>query len=140
MNVRDTNGQTLASNTKGVSFGGTDLYVNWHRVPELNIKVGQFKPPFGLEQITPDTKLPFTERTAVTEALTPERQIGAQIDRTSSSSSCPGARSSPSSSRAEVSITAGVNYYIRGDELKLMADYIHTWSDFRHNNGGLRRR
>jgi hypothetical protein len=32
------------------------------------------------------------------------------------------------------SITAGVNYYIHGDDLKLMADYIHTWSDFRSNH------
>jgi phosphate-selective porin len=29
------------------------------------------------------------------------------------------------------SITGGVNYYIHGDDLKLMAGYIHTWSDFR---------
>jgi phosphate-selective porin len=31
------------------------------------------------------------------------------------------------------SITGGVNYYIHGDDLKLMAGYIHTWSDFRSN-------
>ena len=29
------------------------------------------------------------------------------------------------------SITAGLNYYIHGDAIKLMVDYIHTWSDFR---------
>ena len=29
------------------------------------------------------------------------------------------------------SITGGLNYYIHGDDLKLMVDYIHTWSDFR---------
>ena len=29
------------------------------------------------------------------------------------------------------SITAGLNYYIHGDSIKLMADYVHTWSDFR---------
>ena len=32
------------------------------------------------------------------------------------------------------SITAGVNYYLRGHDLKLMANYIHTWSDFRAAN------
>jgi hypothetical protein len=32
------------------------------------------------------------------------------------------------------SITGGVNYYIHGDDLKLMADYIHTWSDFRSSH------
>src|SRR5262249_33558209 len=26
------------------------------------------------------------------------------------------------------SITAGLNYYIHGDDIKLMANYIHTWS------------
>jgi hypothetical protein len=32
------------------------------------------------------------------------------------------------------SITGGLNYYIRGDDLKLMINYIHTWSDFREAN------
>ena len=29
------------------------------------------------------------------------------------------------------SITGGLTYYIRGDDVKLMANYIHTWSSFR---------
>jgi hypothetical protein len=29
------------------------------------------------------------------------------------------------------SITGGPNYYIHGDAIKLMANYVHTWSDFR---------
>ena len=32
------------------------------------------------------------------------------------------------------SVTGGVNYYLHGDDLKIMAHYIHTWSDFRKNN------
>jgi len=32
------------------------------------------------------------------------------------------------------SITGGLNYYIHGDDIKLMANYIHTWSDFRQAN------
>jgi hypothetical protein len=32
------------------------------------------------------------------------------------------------------SITGGLNYYIHGDDLKLMVNYIHTWSDFREAN------
>ncbi len=32
------------------------------------------------------------------------------------------------------SITGGLNYYIHGDDIKLMANYIHTWSDFRAAN------
>jgi phosphate-selective porin OprO and OprP len=41
--------------------------------------VGQWKAPFGLEQISPDPKLFTLERSQVTSALTPERQIGLQI-------------------------------------------------------------
>jgi hypothetical protein len=32
------------------------------------------------------------------------------------------------------SILGGLNYYIHGDALKLMVNYIHTWSDFRQAN------
>lgn len=29
------------------------------------------------------------------------------------------------------SITGGLNYYIQYDNVKIMANYVHTWSDFR---------
>ncbi len=32
------------------------------------------------------------------------------------------------------SITGGLNYYVHGDNVKVMADYVHTWSDFREAN------
>jgi hypothetical protein len=32
------------------------------------------------------------------------------------------------------SLWGGVNYYIHGDDVKLMGNYVHTWSDFRENN------
>ncbi|MDQ6860322.1 MAG: porin [Verrucomicrobiota bacterium] len=79
LTVRDPSGVTQASNSTRTAFGGTDLFVNWHRVPEFNVKVGQYKAPFGLEQLTPDTKLFVNERSLVTTALTPERQIGVQV-------------------------------------------------------------
>src|SRR5438552_11913677 len=71
-------------NSDGISsgrtaFSATDIFVNWHQFPEAQIKVGQWKAPFGLEQITPDTKLFIIERSLPTGALTPERQIGAQL-------------------------------------------------------------
>src|SRR5213082_1060375 len=71
-------------NSDGISssrtaFSGTDIFLNWHQFPEAQIKIGQWKAPFGLEQITPDTKLFIIERSLPTGALTPERQIGAQI-------------------------------------------------------------
>lgn len=79
LTVRDAQGRTLASNTNRVGFAATDVFINWHQFPELNIKLGQYKAPFGLEQLTPDTKLFTIERSQMTEALTPERQIGIQV-------------------------------------------------------------
>jgi phosphate-selective porin len=71
-------------NSDGISssrtaFSGTDIFINWHAIPEANIKVGQWKAPFGLEQITSDTQIFTIERSLPTGAITPERQIGAQI-------------------------------------------------------------
>ena len=60
-------------------FSGTDIFVNWHQFPWAQVKVGQWKAPFGLEQLTPDTSLFTIERTLPTGAITPERQIGAQL-------------------------------------------------------------
>jgi len=79
LTVRDATGKTLASNSTRTAFGATDLYVNWHRFPEFQIKIGQYKAPFGLEQISPDPKLFTIERSQVTSALTPERQVGLEI-------------------------------------------------------------
>jgi phosphate-selective porin len=70
---------TTVSNSTRTEFSGTDIFVNWHAIPEANIKIGQWKAPFGLEQITPDTKLFFPERSLPTGAITPDRQIGVQI-------------------------------------------------------------
>ncbi len=61
------------------AFSATDLFANWHSFPEANVKVGQYKAPFGLEQITSDTLLYTAERSLVTTAITPERQVGVQI-------------------------------------------------------------
>ena len=70
---------TTVSNSTRTEFSGTDIFINWHALPEANIKVGQWKAPFGLEQITSDTKLFMIERSLPTGALTPERQVGVQI-------------------------------------------------------------
>ena len=61
------------------AFEATDIFVNWHQVPEAQVKLGQWKAPFGLEQLTPDTSLYVIERTLPTGAITPERQIGVQL-------------------------------------------------------------
>src|SRR5947208_946548 len=67
----------LSSNR--TAFEATDIFVNWHQFPEAQIKVGQWKAPYGLEQLTPDTTLYLIERSLPTGAITPDRQIGAQL-------------------------------------------------------------
>jgi phosphate-selective porin OprO and OprP len=67
------------SPTTRTGFSGTDIFVNWHRYPEANFKVGQWKAPFGLEQLTPDPTIFTIERSLPTGALTPERHIGVML-------------------------------------------------------------
>src|SRR6184192_1282363 len=72
-------GQGDGLNSNRTAFSATDIFVNWHQFPEAQIKVGQWKAPFGLEQITPDTTLLLAERSLPTGAITPDRQVGAQL-------------------------------------------------------------
>jgi phosphate-selective porin len=71
--------QSDGINANRTDFSGTDIFVNWHQFPEAQIKVGQWKAPFGLEQLTPDTTLFLAERSLPTGAITPDRQVGAQL-------------------------------------------------------------
>lgn len=70
---------TTVTNNNRVDFSGTDIFINWHQFPEFQIRIGQWKAPFGLEQLTPDTLIYTIERSLPTGALTPERQIGAMV-------------------------------------------------------------
>src|SRR5947208_15995326 len=72
-------GQGDGLNSNRLAFSATDIFVNWHQFPEAQVNVGQWKAPFGLEQLTPDTTLLFAERSLPTGAITPDRQIGAQL-------------------------------------------------------------
>jgi len=66
-------------NANRTAFEATDIFINWHQFPWAQIKMGQWKAPFGLEQLTPDTTLFTIERTLPTGAITPERQVGVQL-------------------------------------------------------------
>src|SRR6266498_649447 len=66
-------------NANRTAFAATDIFINWHQFPWAQIKMGQWKAPFGLEQLTPDTSLYIIERSLPTGAITPERQIGVQL-------------------------------------------------------------
>jgi phosphate-selective porin OprO/OprP len=72
-------GQGDGLNSNRLAFSATDIFVNWHQFAEANVKVGQWKAPFGLEQLTPDPSLIIIERSLPTGAITPDRQIGAQL-------------------------------------------------------------
>ena len=54
----------------------TDAYVNWSRYRWLSFKAGQFKTPFGFEQLYQDSRLYIPERTLGSDRLTASRQIG----------------------------------------------------------------
>jgi phosphate-selective porin OprO and OprP len=71
--------QSDGTNNGRTGFSATDIFINWHQFPAAQIKIGQYKAPFGLEQLTPDTSLYTIERTLPTGAITPERQIGMEL-------------------------------------------------------------
>jgi phosphate-selective porin len=54
----------------------TDACINWNRYAFANIKVGQFKTPFGYEQLMADPKYVSIERSLANDRLTDSRQIG----------------------------------------------------------------
>lgn len=67
------------SNTTGLRAQLTDGYINWNRYAAANIKIGQFKTPFGFEQLWADPRLITLERSLVNDRLTLNRQLGVQI-------------------------------------------------------------
>ena len=72
-------GQSDGTSGNRTAFSATDVWVNYHQFPAAQVKIGQYKAPFGLEQLTPDTSLLTIERTLPTNAITPDRQIGAEL-------------------------------------------------------------
>src|SRR5881398_1353843 len=72
-------GQSDGTSGNRTAFSATDVWVNYHQFPAAQIKIGQYKAPFGLEQLTPDTALFIIERSLPTGAITPQRQIGVEL-------------------------------------------------------------
>jgi phosphate-selective porin OprO and OprP len=66
------------ANTSAFRAQLTDAYINWNRFDSANVRVGQFKTPFGFEQLYQDSQLTFAERSLVSDRLTPGRQLGVQ--------------------------------------------------------------
>jgi len=57
----------------------TDGFINWNRFEFANVKVGQFKTPFGYEQLYADPRLFVVERSLANDRLTTGRQLGVQV-------------------------------------------------------------
>ena len=55
-----------------------DAYLNYRYQPELQLRVGKFKSPIGLEQLQADVNTLFNERSLVTD-LVPNRDVGLQL-------------------------------------------------------------
>jgi phosphate-selective porin len=57
----------------------TDGFINWNRFAGANVRAGQFKTPFGFEQLYGDPRLLTIERSLANDRLTLNRQIGVQL-------------------------------------------------------------
>ena len=75
----NTGATTTVTNSNRVEFSATDIFINWHHFAEANLKIGQYKAPFGLENLTPDTQILTIERSLPTGGIVPERQIGVML-------------------------------------------------------------
>jgi hypothetical protein len=65
--------------TSGVRAQGTDVYVQWSGNPFAQVRAGQFKTPYGYEQLYSDTKLLTIERTLGSDRIGMSRQVGVQL-------------------------------------------------------------
>ena len=67
------------ANTSGLRAQLTDGYIEWTHWTFAKVRVGQFKTPYGFEQLYSDPRLLLEERTLVNDRLTQSRQLGAQV-------------------------------------------------------------
>ena len=58
-----------------------DAYLNYSFSKSLNLRMGQFKPPFGWERFVSDYKMPGTERSQVVDRLIPNGALGKSFVR-----------------------------------------------------------
>jgi phosphate-selective porin len=64
------------SKTSALRAQVTDGYIEWTRYSAFSLRVGQFKTPFGYEQLYLDAQLPTIERSLGNDRLTVGRQLG----------------------------------------------------------------
>jgi phosphate-selective porin len=57
----------------------TDGYFEFAKSPYATVRIGQYKIPFGLQQLTSDTRLEFAERSIASAKFTPGRDMGVML-------------------------------------------------------------
>jgi phosphate-selective porin len=72
-------GNNAVGGTNGYRGQITDGYVTWTKYSAANVTIGQFKTPFGYEQLLADPKTVTVERSLPNDKLTLSRQIGAMV-------------------------------------------------------------
>lgn len=72
-------GNNSISGISGYRAQLTDCAITWTRYPLATVTFGQFKTPYGYEQLLSDTKNLFVERSLPNDQLTLSRQVGAMV-------------------------------------------------------------
>ena len=57
----------------------TDAFVEFAKVPAATLRVGQYKVPFGLQELTADYRQEFVDRSIVNSKFAPSRDIGLML-------------------------------------------------------------
>jgi phosphate-selective porin OprO/OprP len=57
----------------------TDAYVEFAKSPYATLRAGQYKVPFGFEEMIPDSRLQFVERSIASAKFAPVRDIGLML-------------------------------------------------------------
>ena len=57
----------------------TDAYVEFTKSPYASVRAGQYKVPFGLQQMTSDTRQEFVDRSIADAKFTPARDVGLML-------------------------------------------------------------
>ncbi|MBS0662727.1 MAG: hypothetical protein JSR48_05645 [Verrucomicrobia bacterium] len=74
----DLQGNTLGAGT-GQTTRANEIYLNWRKFPEANVRFGQLKPAFGAEALASDTKTLTIERSLASDRLTDGRQLAMSV-------------------------------------------------------------
>lgn len=57
----------------------TDGYFDFAKSPYATVRVGQYKVPFGLQELTPDTRQEFVDRSITNAKFAPSRDVGLML-------------------------------------------------------------